>query len=278
MHKYKGVLLFDFDDTFVPKYVDEPSEANKKAIQILLRNDILPVITSGRIAHMMKGISNELGIQRCVFGSNCAIRMENNEISYMADIDIDTVGEILDDCIKHEVDFVINCESGIYYNDMNTNIKKVFSEKRAMYTDSGVNVQKFTKDVVEKLGKVFKVLMVFDDDMLEKNLKINMESKYSNHDKLCMASAHYCYLAIMKKDINKGIAVDFFREFNIPIVAIGDADNDIDMLKKADFSVAMGNSLEHIKQVCNWVTTDVKNDGFAHGVDYVIKEFFNKNS
>ena len=37
-------------------------------------------------------------------------------------------------------------------------------------------------------------------------------------------------------------------------VAIGDSANDIDMLKAADISVAMGNSDQSLKDMCDFVT------------------------
>ena len=54
------------------------------------------------------------------------------------------------------------------------------------------------------------------------------------------------------------------------IVAIGDSENDLEMLNFASFSVAMGNADDFIKQACDMVT--VKND--EGGVAYAINKIF----
>ena len=46
-------------------------------------------------------------------------------------------------------------------------------------------------------------------------------------------------------------------------IAIGDSLNDVEMLKKADISVAMGNSSPQIKKLCKFTTQSVENDGVA---------------
>jgi hydroxymethylpyrimidine pyrophosphatase-like HAD family hydrolase len=56
------------------------------------------------------------------------------------------------------------------------------------------------------------------------------------------------------------------RHFNIApgeVVAIGDDDNDLDMLEAAGVGVAMGNAREHVKAVADYVTETNDNDGAA---------------
>jgi len=56
------------------------------------------------------------------------------------------------------------------------------------------------------------------------------------------------------------------RHFNIApaeVVAIGDDDNDIDMLEIAGLGVAMGNAGEHVKAAADYITETNDNDGAA---------------
>ena len=56
------------------------------------------------------------------------------------------------------------------------------------------------------------------------------------------------------------------RHFNITpdeVVAIGDDDNDIDMLEAAGMGVAMGNARENVKKVADYITETNDNDGVA---------------
>ncbi|MBR3623182.1 MAG: HAD hydrolase family protein, partial [Selenomonadaceae bacterium] len=49
-------------------------------------------------------------------------------------------------------------------------------------------------------------------------------------------------------------------------MAIGDADNDLPMLKAAGKSVAMGNAAAHIKEAADFVTADCADHGFAKAI------------
>lgn len=46
-------------------------------------------------------------------------------------------------------------------------------------------------------------------------------------------------------------------------IAIGDSDNDFDMIRTAGIGVAMGNAVEGIKRAADFITTDVDDDGIA---------------
>ena len=54
------------------------------------------------------------------------------------------------------------------------------------------------------------------------------------------------------------------------VVAVGDAPNDVDILKLAGMPVAMGNATEEVKEICRYVTKD--ND--HNGVLEVIRRYF----
>lgn len=50
------------------------------------------------------------------------------------------------------------------------------------------------------------------------------------------------------------------------VIAFGDSGNDICMLKNSGFGVAMGNATEDVKQIADYVTLDVAQDGVGHAI------------
>ena len=55
-------------------------------------------------------------------------------------------------------------------------------------------------------------------------------------------------------------------------IIVGDADNDAEVLRIAGLSVAMGNALPHIKELCDVVVADNDHDGCAEVIDrYLMK-------
>lgn len=48
------------------------------------------------------------------------------------------------------------------------------------------------------------------------------------------------------------------------LIGIGDYENDISLLREADVGCAMGNAIDSLKQIADFVTDSVDNDGFAN--------------
>jgi len=56
------------------------------------------------------------------------------------------------------------------------------------------------------------------------------------------------------------------------VAAIGDGENDIEMLREAGFSVVMGNGLDRVKKLADFITDDVDKNGMVNAVNYLLKE------
>ncbi len=50
------------------------------------------------------------------------------------------------------------------------------------------------------------------------------------------------------------------------IIAIGDGENDIDMLKEADYSIGMANAVKGVKEIVDYITDSNEEDGFASAI------------
>lgn len=79
------------------------------------------------------------------------------------------------------------------------------------------------------------------------------------------------FLEIMPKGINKGVGIlklaKVYGAGAENIMAIGDSQNDIDMLKAAGFPVVMANAADEIKQYANYITLTNDEDGVAAAVE-----------
>ncbi len=49
-------------------------------------------------------------------------------------------------------------------------------------------------------------------------------------------------------------------------MAFGDGENDVDMLGFVQVGVAMGNGCDHVKEIADYVTSDIDDDGIANGL------------
>ncbi|MBR5614251.1 MAG: Cof-type HAD-IIB family hydrolase [Clostridia bacterium] len=93
---------------------------------------------------------------------------------------------------------------------------------------------------------------------------------YGILEKDCIIVQHKAYGEIIHKECGKGKALVRTADYlGVPVertVAMGDSMNDFDMLEAAGISVAMGNSIEEIKQIADFTTTDVNDAGVANAL------------
>ncbi|MBE6708159.1 MAG: HAD family phosphatase [Ruminococcaceae bacterium] len=97
-----------------------------------------------------------------------------------------------------------------------------------------------------------------------------------NDGRLEITSAIPGNIEVNLKGTSKGRAIamlcDMLGIMPDEVMAFGDADNDVEMLKYAGFSVAMGNAKDEAKAVCRYVTETNENDGVAKAIyKYAIK-------
>ena len=92
-----------------------------------------------------------------------------------------------------------------------------------------------------------------------------------SHLGMQLADAETTSLEVSPTGITKARGLEILCEYlNIPIeetVAVGDADNDLDVLKAAGLAVAMGNANAHVKEVCDVVVSDNDHDGIVEVID-----------
>ena len=138
-----------------------------------------------------------------------------------------------------------------------------------MYYRNCVRCEDFKKFILENPGKVLKLNIYHrSTESREKNF-----ARFKNLD-IAIDYAEKTALEISPKNISKASGLrelcDFLKIDLSETVAVGDAENDIEILKTAGFSVAMGNAAEKIKNLADFVTDDNDHDGVAK----VIEKFF----
>lgn len=83
---------------------------------------------------------------------------------------------------------------------------------------------------------------------------------------------HPLFTDIIAKGSNKSAGINKILEYyQIPLentMAFGDGGNDIPMLKHVAISIAMGNAADTVKQVADYVTSSVDEDGIYNGLKH----------
>ncbi len=117
---------------------------------------------------------------------------------------------------------------------------------------------------IDESKKAFKVLYLNNKeiiDNIEKNLPKFVYEKFSVVRSLDIVLELFC------KKCNKGNAVkDLANMFGFKkeeVIAIGDQRNDLEMIEFAGLGVAMGNAIDKVKEIANYITDTNDNDGVA---------------
>jgi len=113
-----------------------------------------------------------------------------------------------------------------------------------------------------------KILMSADPDGIH-----DIQAKIADFlpESLSVVQTAAFYLEVIPRSINKGQGIlDICHATGISpeeVVAFGDAENDIPMLKTAGAGVAMGNADEKVKAAADMVTLSNNDDGIAHALE-----------
>jgi Cof subfamily protein (haloacid dehalogenase superfamily) len=149
-------------------------------------------------------------------------------------------------------------------------------------TDQGVHVEHervasnqapiVTNDFTALLDHADKITLVSDDPVLLGALTDRAKAAFG--DKATVAQSQTYYLDVTALAANKGDGITALAAaFDVPldlVAAIGDQANDLPMLAKAGFSVAMGNGPEAVRHAAQHVTLGNDQDGVAHAIDTLI--------
>jgi Cof subfamily protein (haloacid dehalogenase superfamily) len=123
---------------------------------------------------------------------------------------------------------------------------------------------------LDKSIEIIKILMVEEPIIIEGAITKLPSYLY---DKYNIVKSAPFFLEFLNKSVDKGIGVELLaKSLNIKqeeVIGIGDAGNDIHMIKYAGLGVAMGNAFEEVKGIADYVTLTNEEDGVAH----VIKKF-----
>jgi len=122
----------------------------------------------------------------------------------------------------------------------------------------------------------FKVLFSMSPENIVNMKKIISERGFDRYFDFVRSSDFF--LEMLPIGITKGSALNEYRKLkgyeDFDFVAIGDFDNDIEMIQQADFGVCPANSQESVKNTADMVLENTNNTGaVAELIEYIIEKY-----
>ena len=211
----------------------------------VLSSSPLPKITAKKIIRLLrkKGLYAEVITSKGIYSDNKAKRIENFA-ELLTRVSPDTPYKLA----------VIMASNRLELMNIN-------------YTDDYMEL------IDEKHTKVFKIVAFSSEG---KKVLDPIRDEISQNSELVVTSSSESNIEINHVNAQKGIALQAYADYlNIPmdnVMAIGDNNNDVSMLKVAGMSYAMENGSNEVKMLAKRIADTNTSDGVGKAIEEVLRE------
>lgn len=255
------IIFFDIDNTIVTHNGDIP-ESTKEAIFSLNENGYIVALATGRDYSSTTVFLNELDIANCVSFDGRCVKV-NDEVIFKKCFDSIRFNELL----SHLELF--SCPMAFFNHD---SIKTSFSEHPVIKTFGfSSNVTPYNK-VVFEYDEYYKNIhepiriVIFTEILIEDRLSLlfpELLFRRLNKELVEISVKGYTKAYGIKK------VLDFLNLNRNHGLAFGDGNNDGEMFEFLNQSVAMGNSVDSLKEKSTFITKNIEDNG----IYFALKKF-----
>lgn len=266
MREYK-IIAFDMDGTLLDsakRITEESLEAINKAKE---KGKIIAISTGRNFVELesyfdiLKDVDYIIGIS-----GGLIMDLKKREFIYRKPMDMDVVKELFartknDDAMIH-----IHSDKSIVQTDKVSNMAKYsMGVYQNLFNEITLKTDNIASFCIENETPVYKFNFYCQNPEQREEIK----SRVSDLD-MTIAFAETASLECSAKGISKGAGLKYIANLcNVSIedtIAVGDADNDIEILKTAGLSIAMGNSNDNIKAMADVIVADNDHGGCAQAI------------
>ena len=257
MERKIKALFFDVDGTLVSFHthripqstVDALEQAKARGVKVYISTGrpVALMTNLGQIEHLIDGYITTNGAH-CFVGDDLVCRFP---------ISPSDVQKVLDDSDRQEYPVIVVGERQIAVHNRKPIVDELFVE------GLGVNNLDFNLDVDDLQGEQILQLSPF----------CSAEQEEAFHDSLgnCTSGRwHPAFTDITSREADKGNGLRHMADYlGLDIAetaAFGDGGNDISIIKTAGVGIAMGNAGDEVKEVADYVTTSVDDDGVRNAL------------
>ncbi|AKP68351.1 haloacid dehalogenase [Companilactobacillus ginsenosidimutans] len=225
-----------------------------KAVHELHDNGYLPVISTGRATNELEHVLGPTGIDSYITLNGAYIKSEN-QVIYESELDDQTIESVIDAANN-------------------------FGDTIAIHTPDVTKLYKYEPIVTEFYKSVHIEQPEVDPDFYKKNsipmiIVVSHEGP-ERYQKLFpdlnfFKTGKYS-IDVVKKDVSKMHGIKHMLAGldleDKPVYVFGDGANDVPMFKFADHAIAMGNGIDEVKELAEFITTANTDNGIVNGLKH----------
>ena len=262
--RYRLVIL-DLDGTILfPDGIITPYV--KKTVQRVLQKGILVTIATGRVFSVTQKFAQMLGIKMpliCSQGSVVKDPVTQQTLLYES-LSIEQAHILIDFAETARIQLHLYQDDRVYA-DKETADLEVFGRLGPGDLLIVHNLKQFLK---QDITKALFVCNQNNQGEIETALRKIMPSS------LQVMRSHHHFLEVTSSQASKGKAAAFLaNQYHIlpsEVLAIGDHENDLDLIQWAGFGIAMDNGYDAVKACADWIAPSIENDGAAVALEKFI--------
>ncbi|MFH4935406.1 Cof-type HAD-IIB family hydrolase [Staphylococcus cohnii] len=284
-----NLIATDMDGTLL-NAAHEISEDNIQAIKYAQSQGITVVIATGRAFYEANAPINQTDLKVpyiCLNGAE--VRDESFNIMSTSNLNRELINRITEELNKENIFYQVYTNLGIYtenplrdleiYIDIaqragqEADVEKIKSGIQKRIDNGTLKVVDNYDKIQDTPGEIVMKILAFDSD-LEKIDRVS--ETLAKSESLAISSSSRGNIEITHSDAQKGIALNTIAErLNIDmknVMAIGDNMNDVSMLERVGYSVAMENAAPEVKAIVKYETDSNEQSGVGKAIMKLLSE------
>lgn len=167
--------------------------------------------------------------------------------------------------------YILSVALGVHIHALSD--KSVLTPKNNPYTEiessaNHIAIIESELDALDPKIPIIKVMLVDEEEAINRAFSLLPQAIL---DKYSILRSSPNFLEFLDKNANKGVGVSIVaKELGFKaeqVICVGDAGNDLDMIRYAGLGVAMGNAVDEVKAAADYVTHSNEEDGVAHVIE-----------
>lgn len=255
------MIATDIDGTIL-NWNGEFSPAVIECINKLNNDGIKIVLVTGRMHGSTVPIAEKLGLENPVVSyQGGLIKDLSGKTLYQKQLPDDYARKIILWAKENDVHINLYLDDRLYVERDSETIQRYIVGKFV-----GYKVCPFWQLKIENVNKILAIDYSNPDRVTS---WVEELSKMFPDLYVVKSTPYFCEIG--NKEAKKSAGVEYLRNMwgieKDEVLAIGDQNNDIELLKAGGIAVAMGNGTEELKKYADFVTDTVDNDGFVKAVE-----------
>ncbi len=260
------LIVIDLDGTLLNSQ-QQMTERTEKALKAALEKGVQVMLATGKTVVSGRKLVERLGLKTPgIYSQGAAVYNADGTLRFQQTLDPTIARQIITFAEDRGYRMTLYCGDRLLVRS----VTGWLNELHARYGEPQPEAVGGLQNVLDSVP-VNKLLAVADGDPRRtKALRWQLSMQINGSARLVQTAVSEV-LEILPPGVSKGTALKtLLKDLKIPasaVLAIGDAENDIEMLKMAGIGVAMGNAHASVQAVANHVVASNDADGVAEAVE-----------